>query len=328
MSDKQADIVIKKNLIENSTLNKFSTLLSDDNKTEPHLHGHQVLGEPCFCLKARERNSKKKFFINFCSSSEVKYPTLDWDEQKCIEMHQKGSREFEDYRIPLALKPLSWTRDKKGEDKHFVLDVLVNDRYMEERVLKSEFFKNFLIVVSIDTVESKYSRSNYDALDHALDIEKESFIILKNKRYQEQSGFVTKQTSSSANDNTKSRKIALLEDGPPDVSDSLPNSRKDRLSTDNNYKLTYCCGTNSLKGVVKCKSKQAPEPDLESLKLQISTDHIVLTVNNLKSPTGPLIKLLDVYITMLIDVSNSNHSVIYDTNTDCLKFNLKLCDNY
>lgn len=77
----------------------------------------------------------------------------------------------------MYIKPLSLSRDKQGSEAK-VCDVIFNTNLYYKRVENDELHKTFLVTVSLEAIEDKYKPIE-------LKLDKNNWIILKNKIYQE-----------------------------------------------------------------------------------------------------------------------------------------------
>jgi len=106
----------------------------------------------------------------------MKAPTLDLNEEELREL--LASEEATSLTIPLLLTQFKPTLDKSGS-KALVLDVIINTDFYINKILLSQLYKTFLITVTLETIE----RDKYKGI-----IEKNDWILLKNKKYQERNG--------------------------------------------------------------------------------------------------------------------------------------------
>jgi len=127
----------------------------------------------------------------------MKAPTLDLNEEELRAL--LSSEEANSFTIPLLLTQFKSTTDKSGSEA-LVLDVIINTDFYENKVRFSELYKTFLITVSLETIE----RDKYNAL-----IDKNDWILLKNKKYQE---FSDNNINNNYNINDKSGDKSLVND--------------------------------------------------------------------------------------------------------------------
>jgi len=111
----------------------------------------------------------------------MKAPTLDLNEEELRQL--LASEDSTSFTIPLILSQFKPTVDKSGSFAR-VLDVIINTNFYINKISFSQLYKTFLITVSLETIESKCKSL----------LEKNDWILLKNKKYQESSGH-----NSSAN---------------------------------------------------------------------------------------------------------------------------------
>ncbi|XP_054159093.1 PIH1 domain-containing protein 1-like isoform X1 [Oppia nitens] len=150
----------------------FKRILSDDKwlrtETQQEIEDSK---DPAFCLKTRDLTTGEKIFINFCHSSMMKTPTLDLNEEELQQL--LATEEADSFTIPLILTQFKPSLDKSGS-KAQVLDVIINTEFYKNKIRNSKLFQTFLITVTLETIESK----------HKIQIEKNNWILLKNKKYQ------------------------------------------------------------------------------------------------------------------------------------------------
>ncbi|RWS05784.1 PIH1 domain-containing protein 1-like protein, partial [Dinothrombium tinctorium] len=126
-----------------------------------------------FCLKTRD-DKKRKVFVNFCISEEVEYPKLDLTEDELSSLLQ--SEMLSAFKIPMLIEELRPTVDKSGDRNSLVCDIIINEEFYNKRVVSSELYKTLLVTVTLEAIESKNA--------NAITLDKNKWIILKNKKYQ------------------------------------------------------------------------------------------------------------------------------------------------
>ncbi|XP_037958184.1 PIH1 domain-containing protein 1 isoform X2 [Teleopsis dalmanni] len=136
--------------------NKLNTLMgiNADNKNVPvpRRDGIIVTPTPGFCLKSHRVNSKEKFFINVCHTSEIPAP-------KNISENELGtlltSFDSNSYRIPMSIAEVRHTLDK-SKNTCEVCDIAINDKFFE-KCLKLDSFKGFFLAVIFEAISEKFN---------------------------------------------------------------------------------------------------------------------------------------------------------------------------
>lgn len=176
---------------------------------------------PLFCIKTKEKVSGKDFYINFCSSEDVAYPTVDYDGNRLAkEMAERGIENVEEFKIPLMSSPIFWSkRMDESDEKHYVIKICINDKFAIRRVLANDFMRNYLVEVAMLVIEEKYNSKTSSIktcgqfIGHKLDLDFKHYTHLSKK--------VEKEISNELVNN----KITLLdnESGKPSKTASDPH---------------------------------------------------------------------------------------------------------
>lgn len=121
-----------------------------------------------FCVKLHRIDLEQKAFINICHTEEIPPPDDVSDEEltRILESEDPSS-----YRIPLSLGVPHEEQDKGG-NPCMAYDIIINSSFYK-KVNQSELFKTFVILLSIQGVEDKYS----------VQLSRDTFVVLQNKKY-------------------------------------------------------------------------------------------------------------------------------------------------
>ena len=157
----------------------------------------------------------------------MKAPTLDLNEEELRAL--LASEEANSFTIPLILTPFKSTTDKSGSEA-LVLDVIINSDLYLNKISFSQLYKTFLITVTLETIE----RDKYNAL-----IDKNDWILLKNKKYQE---FSAHNINNKYNISDKSGDKSLVNDlsallNISDIHDSNGDNDYEEVITNGNKKF-------------------------------------------------------------------------------------------
>lgn len=106
---------------------------------------------------------------------QTKPPTLNLNENELIDLLSKGLEEASKFTIPMLITSLQKTIDKSGGDA-VVLDVIINSDLYNNKIIKGNVYKTFMISVALQMIENE---------KYYGEIDKENYVVLKNKRYQE-----------------------------------------------------------------------------------------------------------------------------------------------
>lgn len=106
---------------------------------------------------------------------QTKPPTLNLNENELIDLLSKGLEEASKFTIPMLITSLQKTIDKNGGDA-VVLDVIINSDLYINKIIKGNVYKTFMISVALQMIENE---------KYYGEIDKDNYVILKNKKYQE-----------------------------------------------------------------------------------------------------------------------------------------------
>ncbi|XP_075224814.1 PIH1 domain-containing protein 1-like isoform X2 [Lycorma delicatula] len=166
--------ILNKNLLINDdsiSEDGIQTLLNTVNwdgnqSSDPrNLHGGKLIQpEPGFCIKCW-KDSGEKLFINICHTEFIPRPEDITDSEihklmaNCYEGNiDDNSTELENSKffIPMSIGKLH-TESDKGRHPCDVCDVAINSNFFKEKILKSNYFKMFLLTVAVEGVANKYN---------------------------------------------------------------------------------------------------------------------------------------------------------------------------
>ncbi|XP_013387848.1 PIH1 domain-containing protein 1-like [Lingula anatina] len=129
-------------------------------------HFKTVIPKPGFCLKTKT-DKEEKVFINVCSSETLPKPK-DITEEDLIKVLE--SEDPTAFRVPMSLGEPHAEIDKSGKGCT-AYDVIIHPDFLE-KCKQSELFVKFLITISIEGLEEKYSM----LLDR-------NYTMLKNRKF-------------------------------------------------------------------------------------------------------------------------------------------------
>lgn len=123
-------------------------------------------------MKTIDKLSGKKVFINICKSGEVPEPDFDYpDDQLATILSDGTDEEAAALRMPLSIGEVHEEKDNKN-NSCIAVDIIINKKLYEERIMVSEVYRGFLLVLSMEAIDEK----------HKLSLEKSNYTILTNKK--------------------------------------------------------------------------------------------------------------------------------------------------
>ncbi|XP_021949253.1 PIH1 domain-containing protein 1 isoform X2 [Folsomia candida] len=144
-----------------------------------------IIPQPGLCIKTRELITNHKVFINLCKSDDVPEPDEYFDDEQLSNILANGSdEEVGLIRLPMSLGEKHIESDKNGV-KCPVFEVVINTIFFDAKILPSELYRTFLIVIIIEGIEEKFKmeldKNNYLVLQHKKCIGKLNPQLVKNK---------------------------------------------------------------------------------------------------------------------------------------------------
>jgi len=131
-----------------------------------------IIPQPGLCVKSVDNASGKKVFVNICKSNEIPEPDFDYPDDQIANILANGTDDdVGDIRIPMSIGEKHDEKDNKG-NPCVAVEVIVNTTFFEERILASEVYRTFMIVISMEGIDEK----------HKLKLEKSNYTILSNKK--------------------------------------------------------------------------------------------------------------------------------------------------
>lgn len=117
--------------------------------------------EPLFCIETALINPNKRLFINIKASSIIHQPNLEHLSNVEELVHEMASTnntpKTKKFNINFKSSPIFWsTEDRFSQDKHYVVDVLINDKF-GENVKRERVIQHYLIHVIMSVLEDKYN---------------------------------------------------------------------------------------------------------------------------------------------------------------------------
>uniref|UniRef100_A0A3Q2P224 PIH1 domain-containing protein 1 n=1 Tax=Fundulus heteroclitus TaxID=8078 RepID=A0A3Q2P224_FUNHE len=220
--------------------------------------------QPGVCVKTFSEPSKEKVFINICQSNSVP-PPPELSREELVELLQ--SEDPSGYRVPMSLGEPHTEVDNNSQGCT-AYDVVINQDFFQ-RCQKDPLFQQFVILVSVEGLENKYSlQLNRD------------WKVLKNRKFL---GSVTEQ-----NIRTKSRPV-IQELQPPENSAACARRPEFSLFVEPPTRNPeYLIAEIKLPGVSSSRS----------LVLDVGEDQLVLTAR-------PSLYHLDIFHPFFVDQDNS-----------------------
>lgn len=233
--------------------------------------------QPGMCVKTSSVSDKKKVFLNICQSQMVP-PPPHLSQEALVELLE--SEDPTSYRVPMSLGEPHTEVDNSSQGCT-VYDVVINDEFFQ-KCQKDTLFQQFLIAVSLEGLENKYS------LELSRDIK-----ILKNRKFM----------GSIAEQNIRTKSKPIIQEIDSKESHTLPSLTKrpefTLLVEPPSEKAEHLIAEILLPGVSSARS----------LVLDLGEDRLVLIAR-------PSLFHLDIFFPMLIDQENSVAQ--YNTNTQTL----------
>ena len=148
---------------------------------------------PILCARTKDRKSARQLFINFKANDAIQSPESDFNEEDVVRVIRDQSPDVEQFKIPLVLSQIYWTKPSNELDEstvesdyNYVINVELNDKFAFSRVVTSEIMRHYLISVTMATIESKYSDINNklphsQTLGHELELDQGDYEFLETK---------------------------------------------------------------------------------------------------------------------------------------------------
>ncbi|XP_023272053.1 PIH1 domain-containing protein 1 [Seriola lalandi dorsalis] len=220
--------------------------------------------QPGMCVKTVSESDKQKVFVNICQSNSVP-PPPELSREELVELLQ--SEDPSGYRVPMSLGEPHTEVDNSSQGCT-AYDVVINQEFFQ-RCQKDPLFQQFVILVSLEGLENKYS----------LQLSRD-WKVLKNRKFL---GSVSEQ-----NIRTKSRPV-IQELQPQESSAATARRPEFTLFVEPPAgDPEYLIAEIKLPGV----------PSSRSLVLDVGEDRLVLTAR-------PSLFQLDIFHPFLIDQENS-----------------------
>jgi len=131
-----------------------------------------IIPQPGICIKTREAVTNHKVFINLCKSDDVPEPDEYFTDDQLANILSTGSDdEVGDVRLPMSLGEKHFEKDKTGEQCP-VFEVIINTVFFEKKIMTSDMYRTFLIVVTIEGLEEKFK----------MELDKNNYVVLQHKK--------------------------------------------------------------------------------------------------------------------------------------------------
>ncbi|XP_062874750.1 PIH1 domain-containing protein 1 [Trichomycterus rosablanca] len=234
--------------------------------------------QPGMCVKTLSLSDKQKVFVNICQSADIP-PPPPISQEALVELLE--SEDPTGYKVPMSLGEAHTELDNSS-NSCIVYDVVINAEFFQ-RCQKDTLFQQFMIAVSLEGLENKYS------LELSRDIK-----ILKNRKFM---GSVTEQNIRTKN------KPVIQEINTKETQSQPPAAAKSPqfclLVEPPVEDPEYLIAEIQLPGVTSVRS----------LILDLGEDRLVLNAR-------PSLFYLDIFLPFLIDQDNSGAQ--YNSNTQVL----------
>ncbi|XP_029914946.1 PIH1 domain-containing protein 1 [Myripristis murdjan] len=231
--------------------------------------------QPGMCVKTLSQPDKQKIFINICQSNSVP-PPPELSKEELVELLE--SEDPTGYRVPMSLGEPHTEIDNSSQGCT-AYDVVINQEFFN-KCQKDPLFQQFLILVSLEGLENKYS----------LELSRD-WKVLKNRKF---FGSLNEQ-------NIRTRSRPVIQELQPQKCPTAAAKRPEfsLLVEPPAGDPEYLIAEIQLPGV----------PSSRSLVLDVGEDRLVLTAR-------PSLFHLDIFHPFLIDQEKSVAQ--YNTNTQIL----------
>ncbi|KAL6476605.1 hypothetical protein MHYP_G00151040 [Metynnis hypsauchen] len=233
--------------------------------------------QPGVCVKTSSLTDQQKVFVNICQSRDVP-PPPHLSQEALVELLE--SDDPTGYKVPMSLGEAHTEIDNSSKSCT-VYDVVINEEFFQN-CQKDTLFQQFLIAVSLEGLENKYS------LELSRDVK-----ILKNRKFM---GSLTEQ-----NIRTKSKPVIQeINSKELQLQNSTVKSPQFGLWVEPPFgEAEFLIAEIQLPGVSSA----------HSLLLDLGEDRLVLNAR-------PSLFHLDIFFPFLVDQENS--AAQYNTNTQVL----------
>lgn len=233
--------------------------------------------QPGMCVKTSSLKDQQKVFVNICQSWDVP-PPPELSQDALVELLE--SDDPTGYKVPMSLGEAHTEMDN-SLNSCTVYDVVINEEFFQ-KCQKDTLFQQFLIAVSLEGLENKYS------LELSRDIK-----MLKNRKFM---GSLTEQ-----NIRTKSKPVI-----------QEINSKESQLQPSETKRPEFCLWAEPPVGQAEFLIAEIQLPGVSSarsLLLDLGEDRLVLNAR-------PSLFHLDIFFPFLIEQESS--AAQYNTNTQVL----------
>jgi len=264
-----------------------------------------IIPQPGLCLKTRELVTNHKIFINLCKADDVPDPEEYFTDEQIYDILKEGSEEeVKDIRIPMSIGEKHLESDNSGKTCP-VFDIVINSSFFNQKVLTSETYRTFLMVVIIEAVEEKFKmeleKQDYVILQHKKCIGKLNPQLVKSRpRIKELKGKVTSATSLPLVETTK-------------ILSSSNNNRMLVEEIDAKDLQLECCITQVSKDLAEAEIKLPNLKNHKKLLVTLGADRIIVD-----SPVGQL----DIFVPL--DIHQEKSKATFSVATGVLKLQLPL----
>jgi len=262
-----------------------------------------ILPSAGLCIKTKETKLKTKFFLNLCYSEDVPEPEFNLNDKELAEILDGGTdAEVNGVRIPMSIGETHKDKDKSGMEC-LACDVIINNLFYEQKILKSEMHRTFLITVALEGVEEK----------HKLSIDKDFSILHNRKSFGRLTPQFVRQKPSIkelGGTTSKSTTSSLIQEIKQDPS-SRPSKLVQEVSTDD-LKLEHSI-TQLSEDLARAEVKLPHLRHPGKLSVQLGADRIMV-----ESPNG----CLDIFVPL--DIHQEEATAEYDPATKLLTIDMPL----
>lgn len=263
---------------------------------DPNTEMAESSSVPLFYLKTTDKISGREMYVNFKCTSQVQAPSVDIDETKLVDEICNPSPNIEQYKIPLLLGKIYWSKDElEPSKKCYVTTVQMNDKFAYRKVVPSEVVRHYVISVVMSAIEDKFNHPNSaklygQFLGHQLDLDQAVYEVL---------GHGEKKNSVVQSNEVVENKVMFV-DCQSDKAIVTDESTNEQLEV---YDLYYRPKSQIL--TIQVAADHLPD------RIEFNDDRVCIVGHKEKKPrtvvhTGDdssLMKLIDIHLPLYIDLS-------------------------
>lgn len=268
------------------------------------------------CIKSVDKLTGKKVFVNLCKSGDVPEPEYDYPDDHLANILANGTdEENASLRMPMSIGEKREEKDNKG-NPCFAVDVIINSKLFEERILVSEVYRTFLIVISMEGIDEKLKfsleKSNYTILSHKKSVGKLAPQFVRAKPQ-----IVEMKSPTTTTSGQPSRPIMGSSSLITPISMSSINGNTKKLVEEvaTNDSQLECTITQSSCDAAKAEIKIPKLRNPKKLTVTLGADRIIVD-----SPVGSL----DIFVP--VDIHQEECRAEYNVESEVLTLHLPLIE--